>query len=112
VEPPEATWAADLLASIRRGDISGMSFGFRTLRDEWMPVQAGPSERVLIEVALYDVGPVTFPAYPQTSVAVRQKADELRAQSEAAGVDREQEGLTRARDALRLRLQIRDKLEV
>jgi HK97 family phage prohead protease len=112
VEPPDAQWAADLLASIRRGDISGMSFGFRTLRDEWMPVQAGPSERVLVEVALYDVGPVTFPAYPQTSVTVRQKAAELRAQSEAAGGDRAEEDRARAREDLRTRLTIREKAEV
>jgi hypothetical protein len=70
LDPPETSYARDLQESIRRGDVDQMSFGFRTIRDEW-DTAAEPPIRTLVEVQLYDVSPVTFPAYPQTSVAVR-----------------------------------------
>lgn len=61
--------------AIRDGAISGMSFRFRVLNESWdhkarqdMPV------RTITEVALYEVGPVVFPAYEQTSVGVRSRA--------------------------------------
>jgi len=70
IEPPDAQYARDLMVSIKRGDISQMSFGFRTLLDDW-EFQGGVAVRTLREVQLFDVSPVTFPAYPQTDVAVR-----------------------------------------
>jgi HK97 family phage prohead protease len=72
--PPDTHAARDLLESIRRGDIDGMSFGFQTIRDVWSenPIDAQPVlVRELLEVKLFDVSPVTFPAYPQTELAVR-----------------------------------------
>ena len=47
-----------------------MSFGFRTITDEWRH-EDGEVVRELIEVELFDVSPVTFPAYPQTDIAAR-----------------------------------------
>lgn len=70
VEPPDTQWARDLTTSIERGDVSQMSFGFQTIRDSWVTVE-GDSIRTLEEVALFDVSPVTFPAYPQTTVQMR-----------------------------------------
>ena len=35
IKPPETQWAKDLRVSIERGDIDQMSFGFRTIKDEW-----------------------------------------------------------------------------
>ena len=69
--PPETQWARDLIVSIERGDITGQSFSFRTISDQWTNVEEGPDERRLLEVELFDVGPVTFPAYAKTDVAVR-----------------------------------------
>lgn len=60
-----------LMPKINRGDVDQMSFGFRTLRDDWR-VDAGLVVRELIEVRLFDVSPVTFPAYPQTDVSARE----------------------------------------
>ncbi len=68
IEPPDTTWANDLRASIKRGDIDKLSFGFEAVRDEWNDDR---TERELVEVRLYDVSPVTFPAYPQTEVSLR-----------------------------------------
>ena len=70
IEPPDTGYARDLVTSIERGDITGMSIGFRTLTDEWN-IEDGEPVRTLRAVRLYDVSPVTFPAYPQTDVAVR-----------------------------------------
>jgi uncharacterized protein len=73
IDPPDAQWARDLQESIRRGDISQMSFGFVTIKDSWEYKKEGKGEtiRTLEEVKLFDVSPVTYPAYPQTTVKVR-----------------------------------------
>jgi HK97 family phage prohead protease len=57
----------DVHASVKRGDITGMSFGFRTLADNWK----GENLRELIKVQLFDVGPVTYPAYLATTAGAR-----------------------------------------
>lgn len=64
---PDTTWAKDLRVSMERGDINQMSFGFRTIRDDWPQ----PTHRILREVALFDVSVVTYPAYPATTAEVR-----------------------------------------
>ena len=71
IEPPDTTLGKDTVASIKRGDISGMSFAFTTESDEWN-IEGGDEVRTLTGVKqLFDVGPVTYPAYEQTSVGVR-----------------------------------------
>jgi len=65
------TFARDLYESVKRGDVSQSSFGFRTVTDEWQ-TKDGMDHRVLRKVKLYDVSPVTFPAYTQTEVVARQ----------------------------------------
>lgn len=68
--PPDIEWARGLMATIQRGDVSQQSFSFITLDDTWETVN-GENVRTLKRVQLFDVGPVTFPAYPQTDVAGR-----------------------------------------
>lgn len=68
VELPNTTYAKNLEASIERGDISGCSFQFNIVRDQW---RNNNKERDLLEVKLYDVGPVAFPAYPETKCDIR-----------------------------------------
>lgn len=65
---PETSAARSLHTLIKRGDVSECSFGFSVRKDSWNP--AG-TERTLTDVDLYDVGPVTFSAYTQTSVEAR-----------------------------------------
>ena len=68
-DPPDTQWARDLQISIGRGDITQMSFAFEVDEDEW---NTDYTERNIKSFKrLYDVSPVTFPAYPQTSVKVR-----------------------------------------
>ena len=70
---PDTTYAKDLKESIRRGDISQMSFGFRVINDKWKISDDinKLDERTLTEVKLFDISAVTYPAYPQTTVKVR-----------------------------------------
>ena len=71
LRPPATTLVADqVLAPIERGDVSQMSFGFITIEDEWR-TEGKKEIRTLVKVELLDISPVTFPAYPQTKVAVR-----------------------------------------
>jgi len=70
IDLPDTQVARDLKESMTRGDISQMSFGFTTDVDEWD--ETGPVPvRTLKSVSLFDVSVVTFPAYPDTSAAVR-----------------------------------------
>ena len=72
ITPPATTFGQDLVTSIRRGDIDQMSFGFRAIRDEFLKTDDGePDVRELIDVDLFEVSAVAFPAYPDTDVAVR-----------------------------------------
>jgi hypothetical protein len=75
ITPPDTQWAKDLLVSVKRGDISQMSFGFYTLKDSWENVDDKNTIRTLDKVKLFDVSLVTYPAYPDTSVAVRSLED-------------------------------------
>jgi HK97 family phage prohead protease len=78
IDPPDTQWARDLQESIKRGDISQMSFGFVVEEDEWEHFKGKESIRTLKKVQLFDVSPVTYPAYPQTSVAVRDYLNALK----------------------------------
>lgn len=72
-DPPETTWARDLVVSIDRGDINQSSFAFRAVKQEWD--ETGPLPvRTILEVELLDVSPVTYPAYDDTEVGVRAAA--------------------------------------
>jgi HK97 family phage prohead protease len=75
LQPPDTSWGRDAVASIRRGDVSGVSFAFSAKRDggdTWeKPGPDGVAQRTVLDASLYEVSPVTFPAYAATSVGVR-----------------------------------------
>lgn len=76
LQPSPTSWGADALASIRRGDVTGMSFSFAAKRDGtgdvWeKPGQDGVAQRTVTDADLYEVSPVAEPAYPATTVGVR-----------------------------------------
>lgn len=77
IEPPNVSYANDLRESVRRGDVSQSSFAFRVLTETWEKA-AKPGElslRLIQKVELFDVSPVTYPAYEGTSVSARAKAE-------------------------------------
>jgi HK97 family phage prohead protease len=72
---PNTLAAKDLHEQIKRGDISQSSFAFRVVRDSWPTVARGEMPlRQIEDVELFDVSPVTYPAYEATSVSARAKA--------------------------------------
>jgi len=71
VDPPNTQFARDLMHSIDRGDIQDMSFGFTVKTDKWETVD-NREIRTIEEIdELYDFSFVAYPAYPDTSVALR-----------------------------------------
>jgi len=49
--------------------VSGMSFGFRVLDDEWH-LEEGDPVRVIFSMDFHEVSRVTFPAYEATDLNV------------------------------------------
>jgi len=80
VVPPNTTVGRDVVESIKRGDLDGMSFGFRVKKDDWKAVDGGML-RELHDVDLVDISVVSFPAYLATSVTAR-SVEEILAQGE------------------------------
>jgi len=83
--------------AIASGAIDGMSFRFNVVKEEWRdttgklltdpneisrllwsPDKNGPLQRTLKELKVPELGPVVFPAYAGTSVAVRDLAAQLK----------------------------------
>jgi Escherichia/Staphylococcus phage prohead protease len=71
IDPPSTQWASDLLVSIDRGDISQMSFAFRVGEESWETVDGIDVRTILTFDEIFDVSPVTYPAYPETDVSIR-----------------------------------------
>ena len=54
------------------GLLDGQSFAFNILADEWKDLDKAKPQRTITEFEMiYDVGPVTYPAYPDTTVGLR-----------------------------------------
>jgi HK97 family phage prohead protease len=81
-EAPDTNFGNDFLTMLRRGDISQSSFAFTVRKQRWEEERISQDEmkytRVIEEVEqVYDVAPVTYPAYAETTVSARSKATEL-----------------------------------
>lgn len=75
IDLPDTTIGRDVATLLARGDVSGSSFGFRVIEDEWGETEQGFPLRTLKQVSLRDVGPVTFPAYTDSKAALRSLAE-------------------------------------
>lgn len=82
----EDTDAMNVVARLRRGDVTGSSFSFRIVREEYL-YEDDVTIALVKDVDLYDVGPVTFPAYEAADSSVRSADVEARiaAAKEALG---------------------------
>jgi uncharacterized protein len=58
----------ELCSAIDRGDVDEMSFAFQVMREEW---NGDYTQRRILELRLFDVSAVTFPANPATIIGAR-----------------------------------------
>jgi HK97 family phage prohead protease len=70
IDLPDTSDGRDLGTLIERGDISGMSFGFVVTKETWDETQ-DPPMRTIQALDLHEVSVVAFPAYDDTSIAMR-----------------------------------------
>lgn len=75
IDLPDTTAGRDLAKLLERGDVAGSSFGFRTIEDDWGETEQGFPLRTLKQGSIRDVGPVTFPAYTDSTSALRSLAE-------------------------------------
>lgn len=67
IDPPR--WAHGHVESVERRDITGQSFGFFTLEDDWH-LEEGYPVRDILDMEVVEVSVVSFPAYPDTDIKV------------------------------------------
>jgi HK97 family phage prohead protease len=80
IDLPDTQAGRDAATSIGRRDVTGMSFGFEVVTAKWVEEQEKDTElREIYDLRLWEISPVTFPAYQDTDVAKR-GLDELMAQ--------------------------------
>jgi len=74
-ESPNRSYANDLLDAIDTGDVSQSSFAFKIKEQKWSfgdPQKGTLDKRTILKFEkLFDVAPVTYPAYTDTEVAKR-----------------------------------------
>lgn len=86
--------ARDVLEMVRRGDLTGSSFSFSIGEQRWLQAPDVEVREIVSLGVLYDVGPVTFPAYEATTTGAGSRArrddpaDEARAAWDAWRKDR------------------------
>lgn len=94
IDVPDTSDGRDLWTLVERGDISGMSFGFRVTKQEWdesgdMPI------RTIRGIELFEVSAVAFPAYDDTTIGVR-SLEAIRAEAEAARAEEQRKAENKA----------------
>jgi len=72
-EAPNTTLGNDLLEMVRRGDISQSSFAFTIEAQQWEERDGDdmPLRRITEVRDVFDVSPVTYPAYEKTTATAR-----------------------------------------
>jgi uncharacterized protein len=78
-DPPSTSLWLHYAEEIARGDMDGCSFSCDIEIDQWDFSGEMPIRTVMSISALYDVGPVSYPAFTQTSVAAKYALDAARA---------------------------------
>jgi len=72
-DAPNSPNGDNLLESVTRGDVRASSWAFTVSDYEW-EMRDGKDHRVITKIrAVYDVSPVTYPANPDTTVALRSR---------------------------------------
>ncbi len=78
IYPPTTRAGEDVLELVQRGDISQMSFAFSVLSEDIDRTNPNKPHFRIKDVKLYDVSPVTYPAYESTDISAESARQELR----------------------------------
>ena len=84
-EDPQAIGA---YARVQRGDVVGCSFGFIPIKIDTEERADGSYLDTILELEIFEVSPCTFPAYPQTEIAARQKDFESQQRANFEALDK------------------------
>lgn len=76
IDVPTTTAGNDILESVSRRDVSGMSFTFQVVRPhgERFERRDGQTTRILSDMVIPEISIVTFPAYSATDVSVARRS--------------------------------------
>lgn len=97
---------AELLSAVKRGDITGMSFGFIVDKDEWKDLDSTMPTRTITSIRkVVEVSAVNNPAYEATSISSRS----LEVAREA--LESEKKALDKAKEDARIRAEIMARLQ-
>lgn len=100
ITPPNTSVANDLIELLQRGDVDQSSFGFIVDEDKWEE-RDGEMYRTITKVKrLFDISPVTYPAYPDTDAAKR-SMEEFKEEKQS---EEQRSDLLRDRQKLMLKL--------
>lgn len=106
----DLSYVRDLQANLRNGNVTGMSFGFYVVKDDWETEKIETSDgqtaevevRTIREVKLIEVSAVTFPAYEDTDAALRHVATALVHRGDPAAIERRATYRPELRDLLQV----------
>lgn len=82
IDLPNSPMGDNAYESIKRGDVDGVSFGFRQKVEEWNENDPDNIVRTVSEADLFEISPTGFPAYEASEVAVRSEQDPYKAYSD------------------------------
>jgi len=110
IDPPDTQAGRDMVESISRGDVTTMSFAFAARSERWTEEEGKRPLRELNDVDLFDVSPVTYPAYSGTSIGLRSAEDTYQQHLDSLPKDRADEDTnadgSQERDLKRRRLEL------
>lgn len=104
------SYVNDLKANVRNGNITGMSFGFYVVKDDWTTETVETSDgqtaevevRRILEVRLIEVSAVTFPAYEDTEAELASVTSALLQRGDRGAIEKRAKYRPELRDLLQL----------
>jgi HK97 family phage prohead protease len=103
--PAPTSAGRDAFALVQRGDVTGASFGFRTLKDAWHQ-DGRVIVRELLDVEIFEISLTAFPSYQATDVSVALRSMPVKFTLQSSGELTPQRGFKSASIAM-LRRQLR-----
>jgi hypothetical protein len=73
LDPAPTTAGRDALELVRRGDVTGASFGFKTVKDSWSR-DGDVTVRTLLDIEILELSLTALPMYQQTDVQMAQRS--------------------------------------